>query len=256
MFICNVVLSWEPVVESLSGTGEDWDHPYSFLRHTEKLLSYTPEKHFLIDALSNLKRAVDHRIKHISTIYKLKKTTCYVLKKNIWDTLVELEVIKPVMLGKLLEIRNAVEHQFSDPPSQARCIELSEFVWYFLRSTDSISKQISTSFYLRDIKDSLYNPYNICYNGNPENEWASTITAHLPKDLISPVSKADYFEVSEITVQSGNEYKHDALKDNVDAEILKILSINYHDDDFIITGQLQDKNIELWFLRLYFRTGV
>jgi hypothetical protein len=156
MFISEVVLSWEPAVESSLYTGEDWAHPYSFLLHSEKLLSYAPEKHFLIDAVSNLKRAVDHRIKHISTTYKLKKTTCYSLKKNIWDTLAELEVIKPVMLGKLLEIRNEVEHQFPDPPSQARCIELSEFVWYFLRSTDSISKQVSDGPYLQESYDSPY----------------------------------------------------------------------------------------------------
>jgi len=248
MFISEVVLSWEPAVESSLYTGEDWAHPYSFLRHSEKLLSYAPEKHFLIDAVSNLKRAVDHRIKHISTTYKLKKTTCYSLKKNIWDTLAELEVIKPVMLGKLLEIRNEVEHQFSDPPSQARCIELSEFVWYFLRSTDSISKQVSDGPYLQESYDS---PYIIYYNGNPQNEWASTIKAHLPKELTSPNSKADYFEVSEITVQSGHEYKLGLSKKN--APISEVLN-NYHDDDLIITGQLQDTNIELWFLRLYFRT--
>lgn len=249
MFISNVVLSWDPVVESLSYTDEDWEHPYSFFRHSEKLLSYAPEKHFLIDAVSNLKRAVDHRIKHISTTYKLKKTTCYALKTNIWDTLAELELIKPVMLSKLIEIRNAVEHQFSDPPAQARCIELSEFVWYFLRSTDSISKQVSDGPYLQESYDS---PYSIYYNGNPANEWTSTITAHLPKELISTISRADYFEVSEIAVQSGHEYIQARLEDI--ASIDEMRTTKYHDNDLVITGQLQDRNIELWFLRLYFRT--
>jgi len=249
MFISNVVLSWNPVVESFSYAGNDWKHSYSFLRHSEKLLSYAPEKHFLIDAISNLKRAVDHRIKHISTTYKLKKTSCYAPKKNIWDTLAELELIKPVMLAKLIEIRNAAEHQFSDPPTQDRCIEFSEFVWYFLRSTDPLSQRVSDGPYLQESDDS---PYSIYYNGNPANEWKSTITAILPKELISTCSKPDYFEISESTVQTGHEYKQDKLKDT--AQIEQLRGPIYRDNDLVITGRLQDRNIELWFLRLYFRT--
>ncbi len=249
MFISNVVLSWDTVVDSFTYTGEDWERPYSFFRHCEKLLSYAPEKHFLIDAVSNLKRAVDHRIKHISTTYKLKKTACYALNKNVWDTLAELELIKPVMLGKLIEIRNTVEHKFSDPPDQPRCIELSEFVWYFLRSTDAISKQVSDGSYLEESCDG---PRRIYYDGNPANEWTSTITAHLPKELISTSSRADYFEVAEITIQSSDEYIQDRLKDI--ASFREVRGSKYNDNDLVIAGQLQDKNIELWFLKLYFRT--
>lgn len=248
MFISNVVFTWEPHVESLSDTGDDWEHAYSYFRHSEKLLSGAPEKHSLIDVISNLKRAVDYRITRISTTYKIKKTPIYTSKKTIWDILYELEVIKPVMLTKLLEIRNAVEHKFSDPPTQARCIELAEFVWYFLRSTDSLAKQVSDGPFLQESYDS---PFNIYYNGNPENEWVSNITALLPKKLTSLTPKADYFEVSEPTVQSGSDYKLALSKFR--ASISKMFN-RFGDDDLIITGKLKDRNIELWFLRLYFRT--
>ena len=242
------MFTWEPEVESLSATVDDWEHPYSYFRHSEKLLSGAPEKHSLIDAVSNLKRAVDYRITHISTTYKIKKTASYTSKKKIWDILAELEVIKPVMLAKLLEIRNAVEHKFSDPPTQARCVELAEFVWYFLRSTDSIAKQVSDGPFLQESYDS---PYRIYYNGNPKNEWESIITALLPKELTSLAPKADYFEVSETTVQSGSDYKLALSKDK--PSISEMLN-RFGDDDLIITGKLKDRNIELWFLRLYFRT--
>jgi hypothetical protein len=161
MFISNVVFTWEPNVESLSDTEGDWEHAYSYFRHSEKLLSGAPEKHSLIDVVSNLKRAVDYRITHISATYKLKKIPTYTAKKTIWDILAEMEVIKPVMLAKLLEIRNAVEHKFSDPPTQTRCIELAEFVWYFLRSTDSLAKQVSDGPFLKKSYDS---PFTIYYN--------------------------------------------------------------------------------------------
>ena len=249
MFISNVVFTWEPYTESLSDTRDDWAHPYSYFRHSEKLLSGTPEKHSLIDVISNLKRAVDHRIRHISTIYKIKKTSIYTSKKTIWDILAELEVIKPVMLANLLEIRNAVEHKYSDPPTQTRCIELAEFVWYFLRSTDPLAKQVSDGPFLKESYDS---PFKIYYNGNPENEWESNITALLPKKLTSLTPKADYFEVSETTVQSGGDYKFALSKFR--ASISEMYN-HFGDDDFIIIGKLKDRNIELWFLRLYFRTA-
>ena len=207
MFINNVIFTWEPNVEGLSYTEDDWEHAYSYLRHSEKILSIAPERHFLIDVVSNLKRAVDYRITHIFTTYKIKRVPIYTPKKKIWDILADLEVIKPVMLAKLLEIRNAVEHKFSDPPTQARCIELTEFVWYFLRSTDSLAKEVSDGPFLKESKESYDSPFTIYYNGNPKNEWESSVTALLPKDLTSLTPKADYFEVSETTVQPGSDYK-------------------------------------------------
>lgn len=249
MFISNVVFTWEPHVEGLSATEDDWEQPYSYFRHSEKLLSAAPEKHSLIDVVSNLKRAVDHRITHISATYKIKKISIYRSKNTIWDILAELEVIKPVMLTKLLEIRNAVEHKFSDPPTQGRCIELAEFVWYFLRSTDSLAKQVSDGPFLKERYDS---PFTIYYNGNPENEWESNITALLPKELTSLTPKTDYFEVSETIVQSGGDYKFALSKFR--SSISEMYN-RFGDDDLIIIGKLKDRNIDLWFLRLYFRTS-
>lgn len=248
MYINNVVFSWNPIIEGLSYASEDWEHPYSFFRHSEKLLSNATENHFLIDAVSNLKRAVDHRIKHIVKIYKLKKTISYTLnKKNIWDTLSELELIKPVMLGKLIEIRNMVEHKFTDPPTQSRCIEFSEFVWYFLRSTDHIAKKISDGPYLENGNNSIY------YNGTPSNEWKSIVTADLSKKFISNDPKTDYFEISELSVQTRDEYKKEILKGN--ALVAGNRPTNSHKNNIVIRGQLKDRSIELWFLKLYFRTN-
>jgi hypothetical protein len=244
------VFTWEPQVESLSDTGDDWKHPYSYFRHSEKLLSGAPEKHYLIDTISNLKRAVDCRITHISTTYKIKKTAIYTPKKTIWDILTELEVIKPVMLAKLLEIRNAVEHKFSDAPTQACCVELAEFVYYFLRSTDSIAKRVSDGPILQESYNSSFRIY---YNGNPGNEWESAMTAFLPKVLTSIVPKPDYFEVSETTLQSYSDYDY-KLALSKDKVLISEMLNRFGDDDLAITGKLKDRNIELWFLRLYFRT--
>lgn len=251
MFINNTIFSLKPNVESFSYASKDWEHSYSYYQHSEKLLSCDTDDHSLIDSISNLKRAVDHRIKHIVNTYKLKKTVCYSLKKNIWDTLAELELIKPVMLGKLIEIRNSVEHKFTNPPSQARCIELSEFVWYFLRSTDLISKLISEGPCLEDGHNSIH------YVGNPTNEWKPLITANLSKEMVSTHPKENHFEVYETTVESKEEYKNRKLKEVrkgiVSHDELKATTTR--ENNIVITGQLKDKNIDLWFLRLYFKTN-
>ena len=57
--------------------------------------------------------------------------------------------------------------------------------------------------------------------------------------------------MSETTVQSGGDYKLALSKDK--ASISEMLN-RFGGDDLIITGKLKDRNIELWFLRLYFRT--
>jgi hypothetical protein len=256
MFISNTVFTWEPVLEGLSGTSDDWDLSYTYLRHSEDLFRHASDKrHFLIDVISNLKRAVDHRTKHISKTYKIKKTSCYAKHKNVWDTLAELDVIKQVMLSKLIEIRNAIEHQFSDPPSQARCIELAEFVWYFLKSTDQIAKQVSDGPGLCESFDS---PYAIRYEGIPENDWKSSISACLPGELVSADPRADCFEISEETVQTGHDYKAALLTDLQNGGRLNddnaALIARYRDDDMIVTGKLNDTGVDLWFLKLYFRT--
>lgn len=257
MFVSNAVLSWRPEPEgNFSHTCDDWDLPYTYLRHSEELLRQASEKrHVLIDVISNLKRAVDHRIKHISKTYNIKKTVCYAKHKNVWDSLAEVDVIRPVMLHKLLEIRNGIEHQFSDPPSQSRCLELSEFAWYFLKSTDQIAKLCSEGVVLRESLDS---PYFIGLMRTPESNWKPSISLVLPGKLVSRDPKPEYFEVSEEKAESGQEYKATLLMDSSKYDFSEKdrahLIARHNDDDMMITGRLKDAGLEVWFLKVYFET--
>ncbi len=79
MYISKAVLTWEEVIETSENLKDEYKHAYSYLEHAEKLIQFG-EKGFLIDAIANLKRAVDHRIKQISTTYKIKKIPMF--KKN------------------------------------------------------------------------------------------------------------------------------------------------------------------------------
>jgi hypothetical protein len=260
MYISNVVLSWTPALAGgFSEECHSWDLPYTYVQHAEEMLCAAPDKlNYLLDVISNLKRAVDHRIKHISNIHKIKKTSSFATHKNIWDTLEEIGLIRPVMLGKLLEIRNSIEHQFSNPPSAIRCTELSEFVWYFLKSTDQIAKRRSDGPILEEGDNCPFDcPYSILFEGIPENDWKPTIKACLRRELVSEKHKSEHFEVLEETVQSGYEYKVTLLGRNSGGGHSKTLDdvvASYNDEDIMLTGRLADKSVVLWFERLYFKT--
>ena len=46
--------------------------------------------------------------------------------------------IRPALLKEIFEIRNSIEHMDSMPPSLDECRRYIDFVWYFLKSTDSL----------------------------------------------------------------------------------------------------------------------
>ena len=130
------------------------DKPLQYLRHVEYLLAQDPTNGSLIDVISNLKRAADHRVKTLGVIYKAKTLSKKLDAKGNYDVLVKVGVIKPLMLGVLKEIRNSIEHQYSDAPSVKRCKELYELVWYFLKSTNRLVQKINHPMSFKEEWDS------------------------------------------------------------------------------------------------------
>lgn len=55
----------------------------------------------------------------------------------------KIDIVKPIMRDKLGEIRNDVVHGLHDKRrTKLECVQLVEFVWYFLRSTDQFAARI------------------------------------------------------------------------------------------------------------------
>jgi hypothetical protein len=104
--------------------------------HAERLLAQDAASDFVrADALSTLKRAVNQRLKALEATYCFAEVSPLKVK----GTLSQLEgfgFIRTRLLRELMKIRNLVEHEDSPPPSQERCNEFLEFVWYFLRTTE------------------------------------------------------------------------------------------------------------------------
>lgn len=119
--------------------------PYEMWRHADSKLSSDAGDLDLADAILWLNRTVNQRTKTLFREYDLHAIA---QKLGITTTrshaiMAEIGLIRPVMLRALTVLRNAVEHEDATPPPLQRCQEFSEFVWYFLRSTDAITRMKS-----------------------------------------------------------------------------------------------------------------
>ena len=109
---------------------------YELIEHAYDLLSNNNE-YYLSDVISNLRKAINYRVAtlfeqlgidniHFDNLGKTRKL----------EKLEELDIVKSLLINKLLKIRNGIEYNGESPPTQKECEELIDIVWYFYRSTD------------------------------------------------------------------------------------------------------------------------
>ncbi|WP_156480525.1 hypothetical protein [Aquipseudomonas alcaligenes] len=143
------ILSWKASTSSGTYSLQDgWDTPYKYFNLAENIIKTHSDPFQLIDAISNLKRSIDHRLKKISSDYSLKKLNHFGAPSDTLSKLEDLQIARPAMLTTIHSIRNQIEHGFREPPQLQRCLELTDLTWYFLKSTDSLSRLIPKSFSL------------------------------------------------------------------------------------------------------------
>ncbi len=131
------VLNWRPNSDA-SGklTSVEYLLPYQYHSRAEVLLmEHLPEAR--TDAVSNLKRAIDHRLKTLNEIYCLRRVPGINRKDSLLDILFHLGILKPRLLHEIKRLRNEAEHQFIDPADHERCLDLADLCWYLLRATDA-----------------------------------------------------------------------------------------------------------------------
>lgn len=85
-----------------------------------------------------MKRSLNHRLQLIEKTYHLKTIYFKDKPKGYLELLEKYNIVRPLLMKKLLTIRNEIEHEDSNPPEIERCKELVDIMWYFLKSTDSI----------------------------------------------------------------------------------------------------------------------
>jgi hypothetical protein len=132
------ILDW--YFGSDSSSGLDFELSYrahEIWRHAREKLNGEPSEFDKIDAVCALKRAVNHRLKTLSAAYCFDYLP-YAGKKKTIEKFQYYGIIRPSLLKELLAIRNKIEHEDAPPPNIESCNRYLDFVWYFLKSTDSL----------------------------------------------------------------------------------------------------------------------
>ena len=141
-----------------------------------------------IDVVAALKRAVDGRLRWLNTQYELNKMPLASKPDGLIDLCHRLGVLRSLMVSKLHRIRNRLEHQDVHPPSEEDCGELVEFVWYFLKSTDSRAREVPYEFTL-DAQGGVDDaPHWVSVYTGPRYKWGLGIRACVPAPWIASTS--------------------------------------------------------------------
>jgi hypothetical protein len=141
------------------------------------------------------------------------------------------------LLTKLLEIRNAIEHEDKKPPKRNECLELVDIVWYFLKSTDNMVCTEKSEFEVDSIIQGKYG-YNLGVDWKKDK---IEISGWFPIKFISEKPEKDFFKINIAKRETKASWKKNDSK------------FNYHKnksiDDTWLIGNLELSPKEL--LRFY-----
>ena len=132
-------LSWNLWISSwVEIDGDVRARAEALLERSESHIRTHKSKDCRADCLLTLKRALNQRLKALEEIHEFKKLDIPDKPKNYFELMEKIGVVRPLLLEKLLKIRNNIEHDDSDPPSYNQCKEFVDVVWYFLKSTNKL----------------------------------------------------------------------------------------------------------------------
>ncbi|HQU36098.1 MAG TPA: hypothetical protein PLR65_05900 [Anaerolineales bacterium] len=137
----------DPLFHQATPNEDVFFKPYELLKHAQKRIFEVDDKgtsgeeaFALGEAVAHLRGAIEHRQKQIVKKFNLSK-----LSVDGWpvgrdhDKLSELHVMRPLLVKKLIDLRNFVIHEQKYPHNDEKhsINELFEFTWYFIRTTYS-----------------------------------------------------------------------------------------------------------------------
>lgn len=194
-YIKDDFLDWMYGVEYM--TGGDFDDVYrasEIWKHAQKLLKTEDSPLYRSDCIGNLKRAINHRLKAIEKIYKIKSIPSEISSKKALDKFEELGLIRPNILKELVEVRNLIEHDDVAPPSQEKCWFYIDIVWYFLKSTDELVDSVLESF----VYESGHDASRVYVKVLLEEPWKISISGYLHKSLFSDSGGSKFFALEAV----------------------------------------------------------
>jgi len=187
MYLSPKIFKWEVSSSTIRHHSDfTWKQAYVIWSHANEILNVSNNYLFCVDAVSTLKRAIDHRIKLLFEIYRFKDIPIKEKPSGHYEILHHFGIIRSRMLKKLIEIRNKIEHEGAFPPDEETCRDYTELTWYFLRSTDFLVRQVTGSLNFKPQESDL-DPkhYGVSFEIDPYAGWIPRVFAWVESNMIS-----------------------------------------------------------------------
>lgn len=152
-WISEEVFDWQ--LELTGGSQGDeikTQRAHELFAHAEALIRENKSTLSLTDGILSLKRAINHRLKLLEELYQL--SSIFPKSTGPLERLAAVGLSRPFIIKQLFELRNDIEHNDQKPPAIARCHELVDITWYFLKATDAacLTTEHHTEFIIKQCK--------------------------------------------------------------------------------------------------------
>lgn len=197
MYISGDVLNWDYYSENSAGLSYDEEEliverAYDIWRHASSQILADSSEFSRADAITGLKRAVNHRLKMLSKSYSFDALPFSNQKKTL-EKYQFYGIIRPTLLKELFEIRNLIEHTDHVPPNIGECRKYVDIVWYFLKSTDTLLKmKVDDVIFWRDNEDR-----SLTFQPEFDGSWKITVWGKISATDILERWKPGALEVDE-----------------------------------------------------------
>lgn len=243
-YLSNFFLSWYVSTEGASCLDRRiMKRAYDMWHHACRILfKENIDEFHLTDALTTLKRSLNYRLKSLENCYFFRKMPVFPKGQKFLEFLETLNIVRPFMLKQLMEIRNDIEHNDAKPPSYKRCKELLDVVWYFLKSTDPLLKNIYDNLYFEKSDKGILSNYSLVIDFQKDKNWKTDIRGWIPQKAIYLKEEKDTIKIKLNEIHTKNKNQ----------QIRKIHN-RRKDTDLYIKGQLlPDDNTFRTLVRMYF----
>lgn len=238
MWLSEKVLDWEATNFSVSSTEpHNFFRAYELLQHAESLITISTNNFQLADGISNLRRALNQRLKYIDELYSV--SAAFPKNFGFLECLHELGLARPFVIKQLLEIKNDIEHNDATPPTHARCLELLDMTWYLLKSTDSICASRRTSLDLEQGETIICNSeYSLSIYPQQNKGCEIYFQGRFPATVISMEEQSGFFRFHCKEIRTKNEMasRVDEIHDDFIKRLFEIRLRVRRDGDLFVTG--------------------
>jgi hypothetical protein len=174
--------------------------------HSDARLREDPNEFARTDALTALKRGVDHRIRLLYSKYCFREIPVREKPSDPIELLAWLGLIRPTLLRELRLLRNAVEHEDAAPADTKTCQVLADFAWFFLKATDRyIQERIETFSFYRD-PNAIHHIHWVQVQVDASKSWTFTVDGWLAPDQIKQVPHDGWLQLHGDPVQTYSEF--------------------------------------------------